>query len=127
MFSIEINLISCQRVHERFHERTFNQFKSNTNSMATAVQSVQDVPQPRIKALKLDTYTQAAESTHDRKCNKTNEREKRLIILIVPWADLITLDLSKFDEPGGKQKLASQLKDAVHNVGFFYVRSPPST
>lgn len=37
------------------------------------------------------------------------------------WADLVTLDLSKFDQPDGKQQLASQLKDAVHNVGFFYI------
>jgi isopenicillin N synthase-like dioxygenase len=39
----------------------------------------------------------------------------------VPWADLVTLDLSQFDAPGGKEKLAGQLKDAVHNVGFFYI------
>ena len=39
----------------------------------------------------------------------------------VDWADLITLDLSKFDEQGGKQRLAAQLKEAVHNVGFFYI------
>ena len=39
----------------------------------------------------------------------------------MPWADLVTLDLSQFDVPGGKQKLAEQLKDAVHNVGFFYI------
>ncbi|KAH0847492.1 2OG-Fe(II) oxygenase family oxidoreductase [Fonsecaea pedrosoi] len=30
----------------------------------------------------------------------------------VDWADLIALDLSLFDRPGGKQKLAAQLKDA---------------
>ena len=37
------------------------------------------------------------------------------------WAGLVTLDLSEFNNPGGKQKLANQLKDAVHNVGFFYI------
>jgi len=37
------------------------------------------------------------------------------------WAELVTLDLSLFDKPGGKQKLASQLEHAVHHVGFFYV------
>jgi isopenicillin N synthase-like dioxygenase len=37
------------------------------------------------------------------------------------WADLITIDLSKFDEPGGKQELATQLKHAISTVGFFYV------
>jgi isopenicillin N synthase-like dioxygenase len=37
------------------------------------------------------------------------------------WADLITIDLSKFDLPGGKQDLAAQLKRAISTVGFFYV------
>lgn len=37
------------------------------------------------------------------------------------WADLVTLDLSLFDAPGGKQSLADQLRDAIHNVGFFYI------
>ena len=43
------------------------------------------------------------------------------LFVTVEWADLITLDLSEFDLPGGKEKLAAQLKDAVHNVGFFYI------
>ena len=66
---------------------------------SVATQSVTAVPQPPI-----DKYTQAAESKHE-----------------LPWADLVTLDLSRFDEPGEKQRLARQLADAVHNVGFFYV------
>jgi isopenicillin N synthase-like dioxygenase len=37
------------------------------------------------------------------------------------WASLVTLDLSEFDRPGGKEKLASQLKDAIHKIGFFYI------
>ena len=37
------------------------------------------------------------------------------------WADLITIDLSLFDQPGGKQQLAAQLKHAISTVGFFYV------
>ena len=37
------------------------------------------------------------------------------------WAELVTIDLSLFDTPGGKQKLASQLKHAISTVGFFYV------
>lgn len=37
------------------------------------------------------------------------------------WADLVTLDLSDFDNPGGKERLAKQLFDAVQNIGFFYV------
>jgi isopenicillin N synthase-like dioxygenase len=37
------------------------------------------------------------------------------------WADLITIDLSQFDTPGGKQRLAAQLKNAISTVGFFYV------
>ncbi|KAL1852773.1 hypothetical protein VTK73DRAFT_9166 [Phialemonium thermophilum] len=37
------------------------------------------------------------------------------------WAALVTLDLSKFDQPGGKEQLAKQLFDAVQNIGFFYI------
>lgn len=37
------------------------------------------------------------------------------------WADLATLDLSKFDLPGGKQELAHEFTRALEDVGFFYV------
>lgn len=33
------------------------------------------------------------------------------------WADLATLDLSTFDQPGGKEKLAKELTNAIQNVG----------
>lgn len=39
----------------------------------------------------------------------------------VNWADLVTLDLSKFDQPGGKELLAKQLFEALQNIGFFYI------
>ncbi|KAI1080377.1 Clavaminate synthase-like protein [Whalleya microplaca] len=39
------------------------------------------------------------------------------------WAELITLDLSLYDQPGGKQELVKQLDHAVRNVGFFYVKN----
>ncbi|KAF2773455.1 Clavaminate synthase-like protein [Teratosphaeria nubilosa] len=39
------------------------------------------------------------------------------------WAELVTLDLGVFDEPGGKQKLAEQLHYAAQHVGFFYVKN----
>lgn len=35
------------------------------------------------------------------------------------WADLATLDLSKFDQPGGKQELATTLARALENIGKF--------
>lgn len=38
-------------------------------------------------------------------------------IAIVDWAELITLDLSKFEKPGGKQELVKQLEHAVRHVG----------
>lgn len=31
------------------------------------------------------------------------------------WADIKVIDLSTFDEPGGKQKLAEDLREAVSN------------
>ena len=37
------------------------------------------------------------------------------------WADLVTLDLSKYDEPGGKEALARQLFEALQTIGFFYI------
>lgn len=33
------------------------------------------------------------------------------------WADLVTLDLSLFEEPGGKVELVKQLNHAIQNVG----------
>jgi hypothetical protein len=32
----------------------------------------------------------------------------------LPWADLSTIDMSTYDEPGGKEKLAKQLEEAVN-------------
>jgi len=40
----------------------------------------------------------------------------------LPWAELVTLDLEDFANPGGKERLAKQLEHAVHHVGFFYVK-----
>lgn len=37
------------------------------------------------------------------------------------WAPLTKIDLSIFDEPGGKYELAAQLADAVNRVGFWVV------
>lgn len=37
------------------------------------------------------------------------------------WAELPKLDLSRFDEPGGKQELADQLQDAITRLGFWSV------
>jgi hypothetical protein len=33
------------------------------------------------------------------------------------WADIKVIDLSTFDEPGGKAKLAEDLRDAVYILG----------
>src|SRR5271170_6323882 len=37
------------------------------------------------------------------------------------WTPLVEIDISRFDEPGEKQRLAAQLEDAVRNVGFWIV------
>ncbi|KAI9925395.1 hypothetical protein ASPWEDRAFT_41483 [Aspergillus wentii DTO 134E9] len=37
------------------------------------------------------------------------------------YADLVTLDMAEFDRPGGKERLAEQLKETAHRVGFFYI------
>ena len=36
---------------------------------------------------------------------------------LVDWADLATLDLSQFDQPGGKKQLANQLFEAIQKIG----------
>lgn len=35
------------------------------------------------------------------------------------WAELVTLDLSLFEQPGGKEQLAKQLEHAVQHVGEY--------
>jgi isopenicillin N synthase-like dioxygenase len=37
------------------------------------------------------------------------------------WASLMEIDISRFNEPGEKQRLAVKLEDAVRNVGFWVV------
>ncbi|ETW80151.1 hypothetical protein HETIRDRAFT_103344 [Heterobasidion irregulare TC 32-1] len=39
------------------------------------------------------------------------------------WAELVTLDLSLYDTPGGKKELASFLLKALREKGFFYVKN----
>ncbi|KAF1951760.1 gibberellin 2-oxidase [Byssothecium circinans] len=40
---------------------------------------------------------------------------------VLDYAPLAAIDLSRFDQPGGKQELAKQLYDALTNVGFWVV------
>ncbi|TKW58869.1 hypothetical protein CTA1_8648 [Colletotrichum tanaceti] len=37
----------------------------------------------------------------------------------LPWADIAVIDISKFDQPGGKKQLAEDLRQAVYETGFF--------
>ncbi|KAG6357479.1 hypothetical protein INS49_013356 [Diaporthe citri] len=69
--------------------------------MPSAVETSSALPEP--KAPKL-AYTQVQETQHD-----------------LDWDDLVTLDLAKFDEPGGKEALAQQLFEALQTIGFFYI------
>jgi hypothetical protein len=39
--------------------------------------------------------------------------------MIVDWAELITLDLSLYEKPGGKEQLVKQLDHAVQHVGQY--------
>ncbi|ORY27925.1 putative UPF0676 protein [Naematelia encephala] len=61
-------------------------------------------------------YSSSSASKSSRPYSQTPETTANL-----EWAELVNLKLSKFDQPGGKEELAQQLKYAVHNVGFFYV------
>lgn len=42
----------------------------------------------------------------------------------LPWADIKVLDLSTFDEPGGKEKLAEELRDAVRTENHLISSQP---
>ncbi|OGE51128.1 hypothetical protein PENARI_c014G02842 [Penicillium arizonense] len=61
-------------------------------------------PTPTATGSGIPTYHQVQETSFD-----------------LDWADLATLDLSQFDQPGGKQLLATQLFNAIQNIGFFYI------
>lgn len=37
------------------------------------------------------------------------------------WAEIKVIDISEFDKPGEKQRLAEELRDAVHKTGFFSI------
>ncbi|KAJ7655994.1 Clavaminate synthase-like protein [Mycena polygramma] len=41
----------------------------------------------------------------------------------LPWADLVTLDLSRYEDAKGRKELARQLMTAVREKGFFYVKN----
>ncbi|KAH9165040.1 hypothetical protein EDB89DRAFT_2077347 [Lactarius sanguifluus] len=41
------------------------------------------------------------------------------------WAELVTLDLSEYPTPEGRQELAKSLIKALREKGFFYVVMPP--
>lgn len=55
---------------------------------------------PSTRSGKILHYQQVPETTHD-----------------LDWADLATLDISKFGEPEGKEKLAEQLHNAIRQIG----------
>lgn len=42
----------------------------------------------------------------------------------LPWADIVVLDMNKYDLPGGKQALAEELRDAVSNPTVAVGRTP---
>lgn len=57
-----------------------------------------------------------ATTTQTHPANLHYEQEKETSASL-DWADLVTLDLSKFDQPGGKQELAAEFKRAIEDVG----------
>jgi hypothetical protein len=63
---------------------------SQTQVSTTSVERLGKIPQ----------YTQVPETVHE-----------------LDWADLATLDLSKFDKPSGKEELAQQLHAALQQIG----------
>ena len=41
--------------------------------------------------------------------------------ILVEWADLPIIDLSKASTPEGRAELAPQVRDAMRTYGFFYI------
>lgn len=39
-------------------------------------------------------------------------------MVAVKFADIATIDLAEYDRPGGRERLAQQLKQHVHNFGM---------
>jgi hypothetical protein len=83
--------------------------------MATEVQTA-----PSSVSHKLPVYHQPEESKTECQyaLRLATLTRTELTVMQVDWADLVTLDLSQFDTPGGKERLAKQLDHAVNKVGF---------
>lgn len=81
--------------------------------MATAVETVTDIlGQTKLNASNKYDYANLNPYVHPPETKAD-----------LPWAELVTLDLSDFDDPGRQEQLAKQLHHAVHHVGFFYVKN----
>ncbi|RAL11607.1 Clavaminate synthase-like protein [Aspergillus homomorphus CBS 101889] len=72
--------------------------------MAIQTLDVKNSPHDDVSASPLEGYAHPPETTQQ-----------------LDYADLITLDISLFNAPGGKARLAEQLKQAAHEVSFFYI------
>lgn len=86
--------------------------------------SVTTAPAPA--STDIPTYNQVPETSYECMFSFLCEQfhssigRKRLLIDLsytVEWADLATLDLSLFDQPGGKEQLATKLYDAIQKIG----------
>lgn len=71
-------------------------------------------------------YAQVPETQHDREFSHGSWLHVYTVLtrradVSVDWADLVTLDLARFDERGGKETLARQLFEALQTIGFFYI------
>lgn len=58
-------------------------------------------------------------TTHSRTSDQhveCSQRTKR-----IEWASLVEIDISRFNEPREKQRLAAKLEDTVRNIGFWVV------
>lgn len=91
--------------------------------MPSLVEPSRITTEPKVSKL---TYTQVPETQHDCELPRDSQLFGRIVLtnylnVSVAWADLVTLDLAKFDEPGGKEALAQQLFDALKTIGFFYI------
>ena len=65
----------------------------------------------------LRPYEYPQETKEERESAYENFCRKQQLTLEVSWADLTVLDLSLWDQPGGKAKLANTLNQAIQEIG----------
>jgi hypothetical protein len=104
--------------------RNVNKLDVPQNCVGISISSINWFDMATIQTLRAESallsYHQVPETKFERTWSlNSSDNCATMLTIIVNWADLATLDLSIFDTPGGKEKLAKQLFDAIDKIGMF--------